>query len=89
MKKTARGQDLYKPRPIALRTGLDRKVIERVLEEEGIRAALDSPLRATATRASKLAAYLSSIEERVRKDLTTSRILRERSPSGWRAPSGA
>jgi transposase len=73
----------YKPRAIARRTGLGRKVIERVLEEEGIRAALDSPLRTTATGASKLAPYLSSIEERVRKDLTTSRILREIGEIGY------
>jgi transposase len=73
----------YKPRAIAQRTGLGRKVIERVLQEEGIRAALAGPTRPTAAGASKLAPYLSSIEDRVRKDLTTSRILREIGELGY------
>jgi transposase len=73
----------YKSRAIARRMQLGRKVIERVLEEEGIRAALDSPSLMTASGMSKLDPYLSSIEQLVRKDLTTTRILREIAGLGY------
>jgi transposase len=73
----------YKSRAIARRMDLGRKVIERVLEEEGIRAALEGPRLMTAGGASKLDAYLPSIEALVRKDLTITRILREIEELGY------
>lgn len=73
----------YRPRAIARRMSLGRKVVERVLEEEGLRAALDSPTLARAIGAGKLGPYLSSIEDLTRRDLTTTRILREIGALGY------
>lgn len=73
----------YRSRAIAQRMSLGRKVVERVLEEEGLRAAFESPTLATAIGAGKLDPYLSSIEDLTRKDLTTTRILREIGALGY------
>ena len=74
----------YSPRGIARRTSIGRKVVERVLEEEGARARNDRPpAPQTPRETSKLDTYLPAIEERVRKDLTTSRILREIGELGY------
>jgi transposase len=61
----------YGSREIARRVSLSRKVVRRVLEEEGV----TSPTRAKSQ--SKLDRFREQIELRVQKQLTTTRILRE------------
>lgn len=62
----------YGTRRIARRVHLGRKIVERVLVEEG-----HQPPSATMQKASKLEPFLPRIEELVGKRLTTTRILRE------------
>ncbi len=66
----------YGIRAIAQRMSLGRKVIERMLEEQGLRATLETRAL-TSTAGGKLDPYQPSIEALVRKDLSTTRILRE------------
>ena len=66
----------YGTRRIADRLGHSRKVIRRILVEEGL-------LGAKPARLSKLDEYRSLIHDKVQKDLTTSRILREIRNSGY------
>ncbi len=75
--------EFYKARAIAKRMGLGRKVIDRVLQEEGIRTVLDSPSSSAPIGTSKLVPYHQSIEDLVRKDLTCTRILREIEQLGY------
>lgn len=82
-KEIARLSPFYGSRRIAKRTGLGRKLVERVLEEEKLRAAIDSPPLPGGPSPRKLDAYLGAIEERVRKDLTTTRTLREITALGY------
>lgn len=63
----------YGGREIARRVGLSRKIVRRVLHEEGH----STPPRSAAERARKLDPFRAAIEERVRKGLTVTRILRE------------
>jgi transposase len=60
----------YGTRQIARRVGYSRKVVRRILEEEG-------RLSASTPATSKLAPFDAQIRSRIEKDLTTSRILRE------------
>lgn len=62
----------YGTREIARRVGRSRKIVRRVLQERGIL----SPETADST-GGKLDTFRSAIEQRVKKDLTTTRILRE------------
>ena len=64
-------REYYGARKIAPRVGLSRKVVRRVLVEEGFQ-----PNKNLTTR-SKLTPFLEQIAERAEKDLTTTRILRE------------
>ena len=61
----------YGARKIGERVRLSRKVVRRVLEEEGF------PANRNLTVRSKLDPFLEQIAERVDKDLTATRILRE------------
>jgi len=62
----------YGSRRIAHRIPIGRKVVERVLEEEGCR-----PPSTKMPQESKLEPFLAHIEELVKKRLTTRRILRD------------
>lgn len=77
-KEIIRLQPFYGARKIGDRVGLTRKMVRRVLSEEGLSP---PPERAPAT--SKLEPYLVPIEERVKKDLTITRILREIEALGY------
>ncbi|MCG8420849.1 MAG: IS21 family transposase [Proteobacteria bacterium] len=66
----------YGTRRIAQRVGLSRKVIRRILFERGLLATV------TATP-SKLAPYRTLIRDKVKDDLTVSRILREIRAQGY------
>ena len=74
----------YQCRGIARRVLLDRKIVARVLAEEGLR----TPSTET-SEAGKLEPFLDQIEGRVAKRITTTRILREIREIGYReaAPS--
>lgn len=67
----------YGQREIAKRVHLSRKIVRRVLSEEGHSAMPTSTARAASRKASKLAPFRAQIEELVQKGLTISRILRE------------
>jgi len=62
----------YRCRGIARRVLLDRKIVQRVLAEEGL-----LPPSTKTSEAGKLEPFLEQIEGRVAKRLTTTRILRE------------
>jgi transposase len=63
----------YGTREIALRVLRNRKLVQRILREEG-----HDPARSTrASSASKLDPFREAIQERVEKHITTTRILRE------------
>jgi len=64
-------------RRIALRVGHDRKTVRRILQEEGL---LD---RHPPERAGKLDPFREAIQERIRKRLTVTRILREIRAQGY------
>jgi len=64
-------REYYGAQKIGKRVGLSRKVVRRVLVEEGF------PPNKNLTRPSKLTPFLHQIAERVEKGLTTTRILRE------------
>lgn len=66
----------YKPRAIAKRVHLSRKIVQRVLEAEG----LYHPVK---NSQSKLSAFLQPITERVEKGLKGPRILREIQEMGY------
>ncbi len=68
----------YGTREIALRVNLSRKVVRRVLTEEGRLAPPQRP-----TTSSKLTPFHRLIETRVAKGLTTTRILREIREQGY------
>lgn len=70
--------EFYGTRQIALRVGETRKVIRRVLEEEGLAS------RGKPAPSSKLTAFLEPIKQRALQGLTTSRILRELRELGFR-----
>lgn len=72
--------EFYQDRAIARRMGLDRKVIKRVLQEEGVRPCETQLL---SRDQGKLHPYYQSIEASVRKDLTITRILREIEAVGY------
>lgn len=63
--------DLYGTRQIAMRVGESRKIVRRVLAEEGMARSPQAP------SASKLEPFLECIQERVVRRLTISRIHRE------------
>lgn len=63
--------EFYGARKIGERVGLSRKVVRRVLMEAGF------PPNRKLTGQSKLAPFIEHIAERVEKELTTTRILRE------------
>jgi transposase len=69
----------YGSRKIAERTNLTRQIVERVLRERGLLPTLHTPLLAH----SKLAPFYEPIAERVQKDLTATRILREIAAMGY------
>ena len=69
----------YQCRGIARRVLLDRKIVARVLAEEGLR----TPSTET-SEAGKLEPFLDQIEGRVAKRITTTRILREIREIGYR-----
>ena len=64
--------EFYGARNIAPRVGLSRKLVRRVLKEHGLTSSPRNP-----PVANKLDAFQQLIEPRVRKGLTTTRILRE------------
>lgn len=64
--------EYYGTRQIAKRVGCSRKIVRRILREEGVTT---HPTKRQAT--SKLAPFREQIEALVDKDLTVSRILRE------------
>jgi transposase len=66
----------YSARKIAPRVGLSRKIVGKVLKEEGI-LATGSP------KQKKLDAFLPKVAELVEKDLTVTRILREIETIGY------
>ncbi len=68
----------YGTRKIAPRVGCSRKIVRRVLREQGSLA----PPKPT-SKASKLDAFREAIEEKVAKELTVSRILREIRAQGY------
>jgi transposase len=68
----------YGVRGIARRVHLDRKIVQRVLEEEAL-----LPPSAPSPRTSKLEPFLPRVEQLVAKDLTTTRILREIQAIGY------
>ncbi len=70
--------EFYGTRQIADRVGESRKVVRRVLREEG------HSLPKKADPRTKLAGFLEQIRERTLKGLTTSRILREIRELGYR-----
>lgn len=65
----------YGTRRIARRVGWSRKIVRQVLEQAGVSPPPPAP--------SKLAPFRIVIEEKVRQDLTTSRILREIRAAGY------
>jgi transposase len=67
----------YSDRGIPPRVGLSRKVVRRILKEEGIQC----PGRQA--QQGKLQPFLTAVTERVKKDLTTTRILREIQEMGY------
>jgi transposase len=67
----------YGSRQIARRVPCSRKTVRRVLSEAGLSENSPTP------QPSKLAPFLSLIEQKVRQDLTTSRILREIREAGY------
>ncbi len=69
----------YGSRKIAKRTNLTRQMVERVLRERGLLATLHTPLLAH----SKLQPFYEPIADRVQKDLTATRILREITGMGY------
>jgi len=69
----------YGTREIARRVNLSRKIVRRLLSEQG---GLSAPRRAP--RASKLQPFRQMIEARIAKGLTTTRILREIREHGYR-----
>jgi transposase len=73
----------YKPRGIGRRVRLGRKVVERILLEEGIRVASDGPKTQAGPSTIKLAPFQQTIEELARKDLTITRILRTITNDGY------
>lgn len=74
-KEIVRLHEFYGQRKIAARVGKTRKVVRRVLKEEG--CLTSRPGSGATTNASKLTPFLQQIEERARKGLTVSRTLRE------------
>ena len=68
----------YGTRQIAPRVGCSRKIVRRVLGEQGSLA----PPKSTA-KASKLDSFRETIEQKVAKELTVSRILREIREQGY------
>jgi transposase len=68
----------YGTREIAPRVGYSRKIVRRVLSEQGCLVP-GQPHR----KPSKLAPFRQTIEEKVRKDLTVTRILREIREQGY------
>ncbi len=72
-------------RKIALKVGVGRKVVRNLLQRLGH---LEPPARATATSASapasKLDPFVDLIREKVKKNLTNARILREIKAQGYR-----
>jgi transposase len=68
----------YGTRAIAQRVRLSRKVVRRVLDEEGV-----APRTNTTTTGSKLDDYREDIEAKLKVGLTTSRILREIRDMGY------
>ena len=87
--KTVLGQEIrneivrlhafYGSRGIARRVGYSRKIVRRVLNEQGC---LPPPPEQTA-KVSKLDPFRQTIEEKVGKELTVSRILREIREQGY------
>lgn len=67
----------YGMRQIALRIGRDRKTVRRILQEEGL---LD---RHAPDQAGKLDPFREMVQEKVRKRLTVTRILREIRQQGY------
>lgn len=68
----------YGTREIAPRVGYSRKIVRRVLSEQGCLVPGQQP-----RKPSKLAPFRSMIEEKVRKELTVTRILREIREQGY------
>lgn len=68
----------YKSRPLADRVHISRKLVDRVLQEEGCREP-----SAKMPQKSKLEPFLAHIEELVKKHLTTRRILRDIQAIGY------
>jgi len=77
-KEIIRLHAFYGSREIARRVGYSRKIVRRVLCEQG---ALPPPERTA--KGSKLDPFRATIEEKVEKDLTVSRILREIREQGY------
>jgi len=72
----------YKIRSIAKRTGKSRKIVTRVLAEEGLWEAAWTESQSPET-GSKLDLYSAAIAQRVRMDLTVTRIYREITALGY------
>jgi len=68
----------YGTREIALRVGWSRKIVRRILSEQGC---LPPPQRTLGL--SKLEPFRETIEQKVKKGLTVTRILREISEQGY------
>jgi len=68
----------YGTREIARRVGYSRKIVRRVLSEQGCLAPTDRP-----RKPSKLEPFRKTIEEKVRKELTVTRVLREIREQGY------
>ena len=68
----------YGTREIALRVGWSRKIVRRILSEQGC---LPPPQRTHGS--SKLDPFRETIEQKVKKGLTVTRILREISEQGY------
>lgn len=68
----------YGSRGIARRVQLGRKIVERVLVEEGLLSPSTTP------QASKLEPFFAQVEQLVQKRLTTTRILREIRAIGYK-----
>lgn len=77
-KEIVRLHEFYGTREIVKRVGKSRKVVRRVLKEEGC---LSSP---AVGGVSKLTPFLQQVDERARKGLTVTRTLREIKELGYR-----
>lgn len=78
-KEILRLHEFYSARQISPRVNASRKLVARVLQEHGLQS---SPQRSPDT--SKLEPFQDLIELRVRKSLTTTRILRELKDLGYK-----